>query len=710
MILIIAEKPDMGRKIATALGGFKQEQGYLKSEHYYITWAFGHLVSLAEPDDYEERFKMWNFDDLPIVPKQFRLVPNKDTQKQLSLIKKLALSSSSIINCTDAGREGEAIFRYIYEYLELRLPFQRLWISSLTKEAITQGFRNLKDGSEYDNLYKAARSRSTSDWLIGMNGTRAFTTKFGGSKNVISIGRVQTPVLAMIYDRHQEITMFKSRTYYTVVVELQQQQVNYSGTLHIDEPITEKLTAEKIAQTVQGKIAKTKSYESKEALEKPPLLYDLGLLQTEANKKFGYTAKQTADIAQQLYEQLEAISYPRTTSNYVAADNLAVMHEIFDLFKNSKYSSFTINGDKCYVNSENKNLCRPDKIEDHHAIFPTEKIPHDLTKDQENIYSLIVKRFLTHFYPPAKYKLHRILCIVDQFEFKTNIKELISLGWKIINEEKNNNKNTEDKGDKSTEDYDLRSNFAFNEEELAVCTKANGKTIETKPPGYFTEGSLIDAMKKAGKHITNAELKSEMSYIQLGTPATRTEIIENLKRKQYIIVDGKKLKPTDKGNTLVEMLRNLGLNVLTSPEMTAKWEQRLSEIAVGSASDIAFSQVVVKFTEKIISCLKNGTSTISQAKFMNTIGNCPKCKNQSIIAERFAYLCTSTECGFKINSMQYGKELTSKNISDLLTSGKTNTISFKNKSGKAYKAKLMLDAASMNGKLTLEFVNKNIKR
>ncbi|WP_353883623.1 type IA DNA topoisomerase [Paenibacillus amylolyticus] len=700
IILIIAEKPDMGRKIGEALGGFIKDKGYLRSDKYIITWAFGHLVGLANPDAYDPRYKTWNLTDLPIVPHSFKLIASESSKKQLGLIKELAKECSSIVNCTDAAREGEAIFRYIYEYLNLRQPFKRLWISSLTKEAIREGFRKLKDGKDYDDLYKAARCRGEADWLIGMNGTRAFSTKFGGHNNVISIGRVQTPVLAMIYDRQQQITNFKSETFFTVKATLQQESISYTGTLQTDERMIDINLAQKISETIKGKVGRITHYDVKNNEDKPPLLYDLGLLQSDANKKLNFTAKKTLEIAQQLYEQIEAISYPRTNSNYVAEDNLPIMHDIFDQLKNTKYAMFTT-GDKAYVNSTNKNICRPEKIEDHHAIFPTDKIPNDLTVDQEKIYLLIVKRFLAHFHPPAKYKTHKIFTTVDSHIFQTNIRENISPGWRTLYKEE---KELIEK-DRSLEDTDLRTNFAFNPKELAFCMDSEVKKNLTTPPSHYTEGTLIDGMKRAGRSILDENLKDEMSDIQLGTPATRTDIIENLKSKEYIIVDAKKLKPTAKGCSLIEAVRKMDLHVLASPEMTALWEQRLGLIAKGQASSTAFSELVVKFTQKIVQKVKEDSALENTPKneFINTLGKCPECKEESIVADKSYYKCKNL-CQIRINKIQLGKELTSKNLLDLLNVGKTAAITFKSSKGKGnYKAKLLLEG-SENGRLKIEFV------
>ncbi|KQN96767.1 type IA DNA topoisomerase [Paenibacillus sp. Leaf72] len=701
--LILAEKPDMGKKIAQTLGQFSSKNGYLENDSYIVTWAIGHLLGLAEPEAYDDQYKRWDMQHLPIIPKTFLLEPNQKTLKQLKIIQTVAKQCSQAINCCDGAREGEYIFRLIYQYLRLTIPVRRLWISSLTPDAIRKGFKELRNGSEYNNLYMAARSRSEADWLIGMNGTRAFSTKFGGHGNVLSIGRVQTPVLAMISDRHESIDKFQPQNYFEVEAMFQQESLNYKGIWQYNEQkILDRTVTDAIARKVQSQIGTIISCVVKEINEHPPALYDLGALQSEANRRFGFSAQKTLDIAQELYEKHEAISYPRTTSNYVAEDNIPVMHYVFNQFSVTQYEDLVAGGNINLVHTKNKNLCRPDKIEDHHAIFPTGKIPSDLTKEQELLFDLICRRFLSHFYPAAQYRDHTVYTEVKDEKFKTKVKELKDIGWKIIYDK------TESETKEKDDPEEIKTNFNINTDQLAFCVKAETKAKVTSPPSWYTEGTLIDSMKRAGRNITDEELREELSSLQLGTPATRANIIEKLKTQKYIYLEGKKLKATDKGKNLIAIIRGMDLHVLTSPEMTAMWEKRLNEISKGQASEEKFMVQVQQFTTKIINKVKESTG-ISQDSFVNSIGNCPACENGKLIESNNGYGCSRFKdgCKFTIRKIQFGKTLSIKQINELLTKGKTGELKFKSKKENAsdYTARLVLKNKG-TGEIGLEFSNK----
>lgn len=421
--LIIAEKPDMGRSIAAVLEPKAQnKRSFLEGERYIITWAIGHLIGLAEPDHYDEKYKKWKFGDLPIIPDKFKLLPNPRTKDQLQVIKELAARSDELVNACDAGREGQHIFSLIREHLRLRQPVKRLWISDLTAETIRKGFEQLKDNTEYDNLTSAARARSEADWLIGMNGSRAFTTKHN---ELLSVGRVQTPVLALVYDRQKQIEAFASLKFYDVTGLFKQADTSYKG-MWQGERITDPAKAEAIAAKVRDKPGIVASYEVKDTKEYPFKLYDLTLLQREANGKFGFSAKKTLDTAQSLYEKHKVISYPRTNSNYVNEQNVPEMHRILDSLRGSPdYGDFANGANKRLVHTNNKYVCNPAKVEDHHAIMPTMKKPQGLSPDERKLYDLIVRRFLSHFYPAAEYKVHTVLTEVEKESFKTTIKQLL---------------------------------------------------------------------------------------------------------------------------------------------------------------------------------------------------------------------------------------------------------------------------------------------
>ncbi|WP_410768639.1 DNA topoisomerase 3 [Fontibacillus sp. BL9] len=601
--LVIAEKPDMGRTIAAVIEPrAKNNRSYLEGDRYIITWAIGHLLGLAEPDAYDEKYKRWNFGDLPIMPEHFKIVPNPRTKDQLKIIGELAGRCQAIVNACDAGREGQYIFALIRQQLKLTQPVKRLWISDLTAESIAKGFEGLHDSSEFENLELAARARSEADWLVGMNASRAFTTKH---RTLLSVGRVQTPVLALIYDRQKEIESFDSLTYYEIKADFEQQERKYVGTWQ-GERLTDGEKAKSIADKVRGKQGVIAEYEVKDTREYPYKLYDLTLLQREANAKYSYSAKKTLDLAQALYEKHKVITYPRTSSNYVTEQNIDGMHKTLHMLKSSPspYRDLAEGADQRIVHVNNKSVCNPSRVEDHHAILPTLRRPGTLTKEEQHIYDLVVRRFLSHFYPPAEYKQHTLLTEVESETFKTNVKELLSLGWKVCLPGDDGGSKASGRGKKQDEEDDaeelVSEPFTINRDEPVQCTDAQAKEKATQPPKAFTEGTLLKAMESAGKQLENEELREAMKEAGLGTPATRAATIERLKKVGYITMQGKRITVTQKGRMAVELIRHAGVELLTSPEMTGQWERRLHQISKGEAASEKFMENVKRFTVSII--------------------------------------------------------------------------------------------------------------
>lgn len=607
----------MGRNIASVIEPkAKNMRSYLEGERYIITWAIGHLIGLAEPDRYDDKYKKWNFGDLPIIPEQFKLLPNPKTKDQLAVIRELASRCDSLVNACDAGREGQHIFSLIRRHLGLRQPVRRLWISDLTAETIRRGFEELKDEAEYANLTEAARARSEADWLIGMNGSRAFTTKHN---ELLSVGRVQTPVLALIYDRQKQIEAFDSMKFYEVAGLFEQGATSYRGLWQGDR-ILDPAKAEAIAAKAKGKTGAVESYEVKDTKEYPFKLYDLTLLQRDANGKFGFSAKKTLDVAQALYEKHKVISYPRTNSNYVNEENIPEMHRILDSLRGADdYRDFVAGADKRFVHKGNRGVCNPAKVEDHHAIMPTMKRAGALSPDERKVYDLIVRRFLSHFYPAAEYKVHTVMTLVEQERFKTTIKQLLSLGWKALLPDGGAGKDggrsgkkarggggasagASGSGDKEQEEplEETDAPFELDASQPVLCADAEAKEKETQPPKHYTEGTLLKAMESAGKQIEDDELRDAMKDSGLGTPATRAATIERLKQVGYIDMQGKKIVITPKGRTAVELIRGAGVELLTSPEMTGQWEKRLNEIARGQASAETFMNNVKRFAVQIV--------------------------------------------------------------------------------------------------------------
>ena len=743
--LIIAEKPDMGRNIAAAIEPkAKNHRTYLEGERYIITWAIGHLVELAEPDAYDVKYKKWNIHDLPIIPNTFKLVPNRKTRDQLKVIADLAKRSDLLINSCDAGREGQHIFSLIQRHLKLRQPVKRLWISDLTPETIRKGFSELKDGSEYENLTKAARARSEADWLIGMNGSRAFTTKHNV---LISVGRVQTPVLALIYDRQKQIEAFSSLKYFEVEGHFTQNEISYKG-IWQGERMTDPAKAEQLARKVKGKPARIASYDVKDTKEYPFKLYDLTLLQREANSRYGFSAKKTLDLAQALYEKHKVISYPRTNSNYVTEQNIPEMHKTLNALQGTSYDEWVKGANRSLVHKGNRFVCNPAKVEDHHAILPTNRKATGLSSDEQKLYDLIVRRFLSQFYPAAEYKIHSVMTEVEKERFKTTVKELRSIGWKVIyadqKKEKPRGAKNQNKNEEEQEEIEVNEPFSLLADAAVHCQNAQVKEKETQPPKHYTEGTLLKAMESAGKQIEDEELRDAMKESGLGTPATRAATIERLKKVGYVEMQGKKILLTQKGRTVIELIRGAGVELLTSPEMTGHWERRLNEISRGAASDERFMENVKKFATMIVdkvrvqaradktsfesadgkgaqskrasgkatgksaatktrkttgeagatrSRAKAGTSTASAAS--SIIAQCPRpgCGG-SIFMGRKGYGCSNYNvgCRFVIWKESYGRNLTDAQVRGLIEKGKTGKMKLMLADGTPTEGRLMLQS------------------
>lgn len=744
--LVIAEKPDMGRTIAAVIEPkAKNNRSYLEGERYIITWAIGHLLGLAEPDAYDDKYKRWNFGDLPILPEQFKIVPNPRTKDQLKTIGELAKRCSALVNACDAGREGQYIFALIQQQLKLTQPVKRLWISDLTAESIAKGFAELREGREFENLTLAASARSEADWLVGMNASRAFTTKH---RTLLSVGRVQTPVLALIYDRQREIESFDSLTYYEIKAEFKQDAREYSGAWQ-GERLTDAEKAAGIAEKVRGKPGKITDYEVKDTREYPYKLYDLTLLQRDANAKFGYSAKKTLDLAQALYEKHKVITYPRTSSNYVNEQNIEGMHKALQMLKSTAYRELAEQGKPALVHAGNKSVCNPSKVEDHHAILPTLRRAGALGKEEQQIYDLIVRRFLSHFYPPAEYKQHTVWTEVESEMFKTNVKELLSLGWKVCMPNDDSSAKSSGRG-KKQEDEDeaeelVSEPFAVEPSAPVICTAAEAKEKATQPPKAYTEGTLLKAMESAGKQLENEELREVMKEAGLGTPATRAATIERLKKVGYITMQGKRITVTQKGRTAIELIRHAGVELLTSPEMTGQWERRLHQISKGEAAREKFMDNVKRFTISIIekvrtqpkaeasrfepgeekgagrsrgkaagsggrrtstekkSEAKAATGSSSGSGSMQPLADCPRqgCGGQLIEGKK-GYGCTHYKqgCGFVIWKDFSGKKISHAMLKTLLEKGQTQLLAFKD-GDRSYKARIVLNDPN-TGRLELQ--------
>ena len=667
-ILVIAEKPSVGRDIAKVLGSTKKEEGCLVGDKYVVTWAIGHLGMLAPPEAYGPQYKAWRYETLPIIPESMKVIPVSKTKKQLTIIKKWMKDPSivSLICATDSGREGELIFRYIYEMTHCKKPFQRLWISSMTDTAIREGFAKLRPGKEYDLLFASAKCRAEADWLVGMNGSRAFTIQYN---TLLSVGRVQTPTLALLVQRQKNIDDFVPEDYWEVYGVFS----NFQGIWfqnHIKNTrIQTKEQAETIAKKIhnqEGQIIDSKKEQKK---QKPPLLYDLTELQREGNRKFGYSAKKVLSIAQTLYEKKKMITYPRTDSRYLSHDMVPMIYKILRQIQKGPYQKEV---EKVLQLSQlplTKRIINDSKITDHHAIIPTEITPNwnALTKDERNIYELIVLRFIAVFYPDYVYQITRIIIHVVAETLLVEGKEILQWGWMSLYPPKNQEEQTlppMKKGDR------------------VKVLESKVEQKQTQPPKLYTEATLLSAMENAGRLVDDEVLKEQLKESGLGTPATRAAIIERLLQVGYIKRKGKSLFSTQKGMQLIEIVPP----ELKSPEMTGKWEKALTSITKGTMNPERFMESIIRYVKYIVEQGKKKNPTIVfdshqkqkrskkrnyNKKTFSGLGNCPLCKKGTVLENSKAFYCSQWKQGCSLtiwkNSLKsYGCSVTPAIIQQLL--------------------------------------------
>ncbi|MCL2674597.1 MAG: DNA topoisomerase III [Defluviitaleaceae bacterium] len=696
--LILAEKPSVARDIAKVLGVRGKGDGYLHNDEYVITWAIGHLVTLAEPEDYDPAYKKWRKDALPIIPKEIKLKPIAKTKAQLSVIKKLfnQRDVGTIICATDSGREGELIFRYIYDILGSDKPVMRLWISSMTDEAIKEGFNNLKDGEAYDNLAASAKCRSHADWLVGINASRAFTLKYDV---LLSVGRVQTPTLALIAARQQEIDAFTAKEYFEVTADFTTEtNANYYGTYFEMEDgengkirqtrVDSRERAEKVAKTVEGKTATISELTTEEKRQPPPLLYDLTELQREANRKFGYSAQKTLDFAQSLYEKRKLITYPRTDSRYLSTDMKSKLPSVIrKLAQVEEYKDFATK----LVDGElniTKRIVDDSKISDHHAIIPTAITPnlHALTTDERNIYDLVARRFLQAFYLHYIYNVTTVITGVSEadsvYNFISKGKIVTQEGWTVLNLAQASPKKGKAKA-KQEDGEDDQSLPELAKDSQINCTSAKAAQKKTQPPKPYTEATLLSAMEHAGRFIEDEELRESLKDAGLGTPATRAATIERLIDVGYVTRAGKALAITEKGQKLIAAVPP----ELKTPETTGRWEKGLVSISKGTLGSERFMQSIERYVNYIVDFTRTANNAIafpedaSRKKYggkksasFKPLGACPKCKEGSVFENSKAFGCTEWKKGCKFtiwkNSLASAKiEITAEDIAKLLATG-----------------------------------------
>ena len=557
MIVCIAEKPSVAKEIADILGARSRHEGYIEGNGYQVTWTFGHLCTLKEPNDYTPMWQRWNLSSLPMIPPRFgiKLINDKGIEKQFAVIEKLMQSADMIVNCGDAGQEGELIQRWVMQKAQAKCPVKRLWVSSLTEEAIREGFANLKDQSEYQPLYEAGLSRAIGDWLLGMNATRLYTLKYAGNRQVLSIGRVQTPTLALVVKRHLEIANFVPQPYWELKTVYRDTTFSVTeGRFDSEEKGKEAL------EKITGRPFTVTDVTAKNGTELPPRLYDLTSLQVDCNKKFGLSAEQTLQTIQSLYEK-KVTTYPRVDTTYLSDDIYPKCENILRGLRD--YQTFTLP-------LQGKPLPKPKKVfdnkkvTDHHAIIPTGVYPQGLTDIEKKVYNLVATHFIAVFYPDCKFRTTTVLGESAGVKFKTTGKEITEPGWRVIFAGEPN--------DEKDEKENLLPSFSVGES----GPHTPGLTEKwTQPPKQYTEATLLRAMETAGKFVDNEELRDAMKENGIGRPSTRAAIIETLFRRNYIKREKKNIVATPTGIELIGLIRN---ELLKSAELTGQWEKKLRDI------------------------------------------------------------------------------------------------------------------------------------
>ena len=686
---IIAEKPSVARDIARIVGATSKQDGYMEGCGYVVTWAMGHLIALAMPEAYG--FSAYKAEDLPIRPNPFQLVVRqvrKDKEyisdpaalKQLKVIRSCLDKADRIIVATDAGREGELIFRYIYQHLGCRKPFDRLWISSLTDKAIREGLSNLKPGSHYDNLYYSAKARSEADWLVGINASRALSI---ARKGGYSLGRVQTPTLAMVCRRYIENRDFSSVPFWKLSVLTEKEGLSLKG-IGCKDYENEALAQTALATLRSQSQLTVESVVRKVAGTPPPLLYDLTALQKDANRHHGFSADKTLSIAQSLYEK-KITTYPRTGSRYISED---VFEEVPALLRKIG---------KTLSNPLNRHSVDNAKITDHHAIIPTGETPSGLSTDEITIYQMVVNRFIEAFSSDSEEERMQVRFTNGTNTFTWKACRQISLGWKAVQKDKA----TEADKKEDSDEHILSSLPNLTEGEVLSLVNADITEHKTKPKPLYTEATLLSAMENAGKEVEDAESKKAMAECGIGTPATRANIIETLILRDYICREKKSIIPTEKGLAVYEIVKD---KKIANAEMTGSWELALAAIEAGKMPSDKFAQGINSYVGTICEELLS----LSSEQKSYPVYRCPKCGQQSVGIYAKVAKCRHESCGFHVFREVCGILLSEDNIRDLISSGRTPILKgLTSKAGKKFNARLVLgeDYAT-----SFEFENKKGKQ
>ena len=674
MITILAEKPNVAREIARIVGAMRREEGYFTGNGYHVTWALGHLVQLALPDGYGIRG--FRRDSLPVIPERFELIPRQvktdkgckadaAAVKQIKVITKLWNDSEGIIVATDCAREGELIFRYLYAYIGCTLPFQRLWISSLTDAAIRKGLKELKDGHEYDSLYLAAKARSEADWLVGINGTQALSVAAG--RGTYSVGRVQTPTLAMVCKRFWENRRFTPEPVHQLHFTTSSVSVNEVVKFSSMEKWKNKEEATTLYNKVKEQMCATiVKVEKKEKVENPPLLYDLTTLQKEANTKHGFTAEQTLDLVQKLYEA-KLVTYPRTSSRYIPEDVFAEVPLLFE-----RLSAHSLFADKIKsMDGLNRRSVDASKVTDHHALLVTPNRPLALYKNEQLIYDMIVGRMIETFSPECVKDTTTVRAECEGVEFETKGCIVRKAGWRSVYDD--------DKEDTVLPDWNEGDTLAIN-----GCSMSSGMT---RPKPLHTESTLLAAMETAGREgMEDEEVRQALKDCGIGTPATRAAIIETLLKREYMARVKKSLVPTEKGLALYSIVKGMDI---ADVEMTGRWEAELAKIEKGETPHEAFLRDIESYTRKITTELLACDKIFGHKASGCT---CPKCGTGTMQFYGKVVRCDNPDCALPVFRQIAGRTLTDAEMNDLLANGKTGVLSgFKSKQGKPFSAAVAFD-------------------
>ncbi len=691
--LVFAEKPSVGRDIAGILNAKGRYKGYLEGKDYIVTWGFGHLVSIGSPELQNPEWKFWNLYKLPMLPTDWKLSVIPNAAQQYNVVKNLfnRKDVKLIINAADAGREGELIFRLVYSHSGCDKPFKRLWISSMTDESIKKGFSDLREGTKYDNLAKAALCRSRADWLVGMNLTRAYTKKYNTK---YTLGRVQTPTLAMVVARHLEIKNFVSKDYWEIDAIFSDFKAQWFDPKAQELParIDKLELATEISERIKNKTAVVESVTKSSRRQLPPFLYDLTSLQRDANTRFGMTAADCLATLQNLYEKKKVVTYPRTDSRYLTDDifptinsRLASLPEDYEVYLEWLRSNLPKKIKRVFNNS---------KVSDHHAIIPTEKKVHNFdgwTYNEKNIYDLVVRRFLAAFYPNHKYSSTVVILKADDDHFKATGRVVTDEGWRVIYAKKDVEEKLKEKEDKKDdkekeEEEDGQSLPALRKGGKREILDSELLTKKTKPPQAYTEASLLQAMETAGRLVESEELRDAMKESGLGTPATRAEIIEKLIKVEYMERDRKRLGPTDKGMRLIELAEA----EIKSPELTGSWEKRLADISRAKDKDLDFMGAITSFVSEMVGRIKgNQTFVENRPRQVRTLrprssapvsrkilGTCPACGIGGIIEGNRGFGCNRFRegCHYVVWKIFEGRRLTTAAIRALIKGEDTRVL------------------------------------